>query len=322
MQISARIVFLLLLLVTPARREAPVADETAPFLAAVLRRDGTVIPFAAFDGKNWRAPWPQNIRNMELPIDLESVPREWWGKAGAVPQLTAWLNGVNRGPIRLARPTMLRLMCTTRIGVLTDYRSADPAPPPAVQPFPKDGIAVSGDQHVDPIEIVAAGSPEWAPTAAAIAGDFDEAEQRAVRTFTEWNHPVKRAERRKVPLELEAMYRAPMDEEGWTAYYVEAVKHYQPGPDDRGCGLMTSAGGWTAVGPNGKRSTKLYARVTYCDRQGVTYMLPLGLLKVNGRNYWAFQLSGYGREGYVVVRPRPKQFDTEVQYGAGDCPSF
>jgi hypothetical protein len=322
MQISARLALLVLLLVAPAPLTSADMDNGAPFLVAVLRRDGTVIPFATFDGKEWKRPWPEDVRYMDVPIDLANVPRGWWGKSGPVAQLTAWLNGVNRGPVRLARPAMLRLMCAMRIGVRSDYQSAEPAPPPAVQPYPKDGLAVSGDQRVDPIEIVPPRAPEWTAAASAIAAEFDDAEERAVRAILAWKHPIKRAERRNVPVELEAMYRAPMDDAGWTAYYVEAVKHYPPEPEDRGCGLMTSVGGWMAVDPAGKRSIKLNARVTYCDRQGVTYMLPLGLIRANGRNYWAFQRSGYGREGYVISRPRPKETVSEVLYTAGNCPSF
>jgi len=110
-----------------------------------------------------------------------------------------------------------------------------------------------------------------------------------------------------------------MDEPGWTAYYIEAVKRYEPEPEDEGCGLVTSASGWMVVAPDGKRSATLAARVTYCDRRDVAYMLPLGLVPVQGRSYWAFQLSGYGREGYLVVRPTPKRIESDVKYSAGVC---
>ena len=297
-----------------------MSDESTPFVLGVLRRDGIVSPFAVFDGKNWTAPWPTDLRSLELPIGLESVPRKWWGKGGAVSQMTAWVDGVNRGTLRLARPAMVRLMCASRLGLSSDYRSPQPAPPPDVQPYPKDGLAVSGVQRVEPIDIMSPASSEWAPAAGLLLEPFDKAEQAAIDGFMGWQHPVRRVERGKVPVELEAMYRAPMDRPGWVAYYVEAIKRYPPGPDDGDCGLMTSAGGWVVVGPEGKRWTKLTARVTYCDRRGVTYMLPLGLIKAQGRTYWAYQISGYGREGYGVLRPTAKELVAEVQYSAGSCP--
>ena len=314
---------LLLLVVTMqasgVQRPPAVSDESAPFALGVLRRDGIVSPFAVFDGKDWTAPWPSDLRFIDLPISIESVPRKWWGKAGAISQMTAWVGGVNRGTLHLARPAIVRLMCEPRLGLISDYRPPQPAPPPGVQPYPKDGLAVSGDQRVEPIQVMSPTSSEWAPAAVQLLEPFDKAEQAAINAFLDWKHPIRRAERGKVPVELEAMYRAPMDRPGWVAYYVEAIKRYPPGPDDGDCGLITSAGGWIVVGPDGKRSTKLTARVTYCDRRGVTYLLPLGLIKAQGRTYWAYQLSGYGREGYGVIRPTPKELVPEAVYPAGSC---
>ena len=83
-------------------------------------------------------------------------------------------------------------------------------------------------------------------------------------------------------------------------YYVEAVREYPPRAGDAGCGLVTFASGWILAGPDGKSHAKVGARVTYCDRRGVIYMLPLGMFKVRGHAYWAYQLSGYGQEGYAI----------------------
>jgi hypothetical protein len=110
-----------------------------------------------------------------------------------------------------------------------------------------------------------------------------------------------------------------MDEPGWAAYYVEAIRRYAPEPDDDDCGLVTSTSGWMLAGPDGKRKTTLASRVTYCDRRGVTYILPLGLLRVRGRTFWAYQLSGYGQESYGIVYPMPKAVRQEVFYSSGGC---
>jgi hypothetical protein len=304
----------------PASRAAADRQNAQPFAIAVLRRDGVVSPFAAYDGKHWTAPWPVDVHAIDLPIDVQGIPSKWWGKAGAVSEMTAWVDGVNRGPVHLLRPALLPLMCERRIAVISDYHGQPTEAPSLLPPYPKDGLAVTGTQRVEPIEILSAQSREWAPTAKYLAAEFNRAEQEAIRAFTDWDHPVSPEERRQIPVELEAMYRAPMDEAGWTAYYVEAVKRYTPQVEDDGCGLVTSASGWMAVGPGGKRAAKLNARVTYCDRRDVTYMLPLGLIPVDGRSYWAFQLSGFGREGYLVVRPTPKHVEVNVRYSAGLCP--
>ncbi len=321
----AALLLLLVCLALPAalkpQTQAPAAnDDPPPFTIAVLRRDGIVNPFAAFDGHQWTAPWPAELRSMELPISVAGIPPKWWGKAGSPAEMTAWIDGVNRGPIHLLRPMVLRVMCESRLTLVSDYRSDQTAATSLLPPYPKDGLAVSGNQRVERIEIMSSESPEWAATAAFLAEEFDRSEHEAISAFTDWEDPISRSFRRKMPVEIEAMYRAPMDERGWTAYYIEAVKRYPPGPEDNGCGLITSAGGWMAEGPDGKRTVKLNSHVTYCDRRGVTYMLPLGLLSARSRSYWAFQLSGYGREGYLVVRPTPKRLEVQVSYAAGNCP--
>lgn len=321
MRSPARIWLLLLLLATPLRSISG-ADESSPFLVGALRRDGIVIPFAAFDGKNWSAPWPGDLNTNDQPTTAAQVPRAWWGKTGPVSELSAWSNGVSRGRISVepGKQPLLQVMCHRRVGLRTNYKSSEELPNAMVQPYPKDGLAVSGNQRVDPIRILTPESAEWTAAAREMTVDFDEAEERAAAAFTDWRHPFSKVERRRFVPRLEAMYAAPMDENGWTAYYIEAVRLYPPGPEDRGCGLVSSVNGWMAVDAKGKRSFNLRARITYCDREGVRFMLPLGLIEAAGKNYWVYQMSGYGRESYVVVRPRPKEIVTAVQYLAGNCP--
>lgn len=306
----------------PAARQEPARDgQPAPFLVGVLRRDGIISPFASYDGKRWEAPWPAgDLHSLEIPITLESVPSKWWGESGPAVEMTTWIDGASRGPVKLSKPAVTRVMCGAQIGLASEYKSAQPAPPPVVQPFPKDGLVVTGAQRVGRIETIPPTSPEWAAMPDALRTQFDRAEEAAIQAFTSWTHPFKKRDRSMRPIELEAMYRAPMDEPGWTAYYIEAIRRYPPGPDDDDCGLVTSASGWIVVAPGGKRTARLRARVTYCDRRGVAYMLPLGLFTLRGRTYWAYQLSGYGQEAYVITRPQPKTIMQEVFYSSAGCP--
>jgi hypothetical protein len=321
------ILLLILTLQTPdkvglqAPAEKAHANEAAPFALGVLRRDGIVVPFAVFDGKRWSVPWPTELGADARRVKL-GIPPQWWGKTGPLTEMGAWADGVNHGTVHVSRAVLLRVMCEWRMGLASDYHSDQPSVPIDVQPYPKDGLVISGTERADAIEILSAEAPEWGPTAALVKDEFDRAEQEAIRVYTDWKNPIPRDVRRSAPVELEAMYRAPMDEDGWVAYYVEAVKKYPPGPQDGDCGLVASAAGWMFVGPNGKRSVQLHGNVTYCDRRGVTFMLPLGLVKTQGKSYWAFQRSGYGREGYMVVRPTPKKAEIITHYSAAFCPLF
>jgi hypothetical protein len=188
------------------------------------------------------------------------------------------------------------------------------------QPYPKDGLVISSGQPIDPIETVAEDSPVRKTLALEIVEEFDRQEHRAAGEFMRWQHPVRRQDRRKTPIEVEALYRAPMDDAGWTAYYVEAVRRYPPGPDDAGCGLLTSVRGWLREGPKGERESELSAQISYCDRYGVTFMLPLGLLKLRSGTYWVYQIAGYEREAYLIARPTRRSVERALSYPAVVCP--
>ena len=49
------------------------AADSPGFTIGALRRDGVVIPFAAYDGKNWTARWPAPVRDPEIPTQMRAV---------------------------------------------------------------------------------------------------------------------------------------------------------------------------------------------------------------------------------------------------------
>ena len=58
------------------------ADSAAgAFAVGVLRRDGVIVPFAAFDGKRWSNSWPGPALDLTVPVGLRAVPSSWWGPA-------------------------------------------------------------------------------------------------------------------------------------------------------------------------------------------------------------------------------------------------
>ena len=295
-------------------------QEQARFTLGVLRRDGAVLPFAAFDGKRWSAPWPATASALDIPIALDDVPERWWGKPGPATEMVAWSDGASLGRLRLERPVRLPIMCEARIAVRSSYKSKQPPPPPFEQPFPKDGVVISGGHPIERLSSVPKDSAEWTNTQRAIGAEFDKAEDRAAGAFTAWRHPVPRGARPRFPIEVEAIYRAPMDEPEWDAYYVEAIREYPPGPEDEGCGLVTFVAGWIRIGPKNKVLFDLDGQIAYCDRKGGSYMLPLGLIRVAEKTYWIYQISGFDREWYVVARPTPRNIELHVEYPAGYCP--
>ena len=248
----------------------PATDRA---VLAVMRRDGLLVPFAAYKGSRWTAPWPVRARNLEIPITMEAIPEGWWG--GEVPD--GWqlhLPGGATRPIALTRPRLYRAFCDMRIGLVTDYHSTEPLPMPPTDPYPKDGLVSSTNLDLVPIESVDRTAREVAQLAQTLIPDFDKAEEKTlklIRNRDGWSHPASPATRKATPVTIEAWYRAAMDEPGWIASYIEAVRAYPPGPKDEGCGLQTVFTGWmhANVDDPKKTRTQLTARVTYCDRRGV-----------------------------------------------------
>src|SRR4051794_15242920 len=94
-------------------RVAPVAvrEEKKAFLLAVLNRDGYAIPFAAFDGKRWKEPWPES-RQAEMPISIDDVDREWWGVGQRPQRMALWSDGAKVAEVALVKLAMVKALCS------------------------------------------------------------------------------------------------------------------------------------------------------------------------------------------------------------------
>lgn len=294
-------------------------QDAGSFVLGVLRRDGIVLPFASFDGRRWSQPWPDDL-SQDLPISLDDIPSRWWGRAKPVRRFTHWSGGMPQGEVTVEKPATIPIMCSGRIVLRSDYASKEKIPPPFEQPFPKDGLVTSGPQRIDAIPAIERDSGEWKATPGVLLQEFNRIEDAAATNFFDWRHPVPRQTRHRTPIQIEALYRMPMDEPGWAAYYVEAARQYEPGPEDEGCGLVTFVSGWVRLPPKGQPLFDLRGRVTYCDRRGNAYMLPLGAMRLDEKHFWIYQLSGVDREWYLIARPTRRGIEIHVEYPAGTCP--
>jgi hypothetical protein len=313
----------------PGARTGDPGSRSDHLVLAVVRNDGILLPFAAFNGRKWSAPWPVLQRNfgpttIELPVNLASVPREWWG--GKEP--AAWRlwprNSETSRPVTLSTLAMMQIGTTRQIGFRTDQPPVLPAVPPFELPFPKIGIAVAGETPVTPIATVSSLSGTWKAFAESLRADINKAEDRALGAISasnNWRHPVKREARVNLASELEAWYVTAVGTEDQRLSYIEAVKKYPLQPEDDGCGLETFASGWVHHdGQRQKIKASLNAVITYCDRRGVSYMLPFGQMRVNDRVHWIVQMSGRDHEWYTVVEGTPDRVKYVAEFQAGSVP--
>lgn len=283
------------------------------FGAGVLRRDGIIIPFATFDGKRWRNAWPPPALELTIPIDLRGIPRRWWGPTPALDQWQAWTSGQPR-QLRVTQPDWIEVHCLRQIGLRTDYRPAEPAPPRTEQPYPKDGLVVSPPQPVEPIAIVRPESEE----ARALLNGVQEAFNKAERATEEaWGHPVARRAREGREPDLDAVYAFG---DYPRIYYVEAIRRYRMlGQTANDCEAVGFGTGWLMKEGYNVRPLQMTVDLLRCDRRGANYMMPLGAMRIARTLYWVAQFAGWDNERYVVVEIKQNTVEAVVNAWGGSC---
>jgi hypothetical protein len=310
--VSASAVAACLAAIVPA---ASAAGGAPAFTVAVLRRDAIIVPFATYDGKNWRADWPEPKSKYDVPVNLISVPKGWWGPIGPRETWQAWTADDPPRLLKVLQPDWLAAHCQRLIGLRTDYRSHEPPPPLTVLPYPKDGLAVSPPHPIERIDIVAAGDPERALLAPVVTETFNRTERSLANRQ---DHPVVKADREKLAPTIEAVYAAGDDRR---VVYVEAAREYRGGRDPSGgCRAVAFGGGWFARDRDRKYTPlHTYVMVLDCDRSVASYMLPLGVVRVAGRTFWLAQFSGWEGEQYEVIEITAKGINRVVTHLGGAC---
>jgi len=289
---------------------ADVPDR--PFAVGVLRRDGIVVPFAAFDGRRWSSPWPKPALELTVPIDVRSVPSNWWGPTGPLDSWEAWPGASERQPIHVSQPDWIDAHCLRQIGLRTDYRASEFPPPPRERPYPKDGLAVSPPQPIERIESVPPTSGEATAMSAVLQDAFNDAERQTARKF---NHPIKTAVRERITPTIEAMYAHGGDPR---VYYVESLREYRTAGTHE-CTLAAFGTGWFVRENGTYRALSMVVDALNCDRLGASYMMPLGVARLGTRVFWLVQFSGWDHERYVVIEPKARAVDAVLSVWGGGC---
>ena len=206
------------------------------------------------------------------------------------------------------------LMCEPRLGLTSDYQSAQPAPPPHVQPYPEGRPGGHGQPaRRTHRNSVAGDRPNGRLRRASPRTGSPRRKKQPSMRSPHGNTPFAGTTVAKCRLSSRAMYRAPMDEARVDGVLRRGDQEIPAWAGRRRLrtGDISERMGDRRTGreANGEAD----ARVTYCDRRGVTYMLPLGLIQAHGRTYWAYQLSGLRPR-----RVRDRASHAESRH-AGEC---
>jgi hypothetical protein len=300
-----------------AALSAAAADTSGAFAVGVLRRDGVIVPFAAFDGKRWSNPWPPPALDLTVPVGLSAVPSRWWGPAKkTLERWQALLVPSADAPrtLNVVQPDWVEAHCQRQIGLRTDYVPASIAPPRATHPYPKDGVAVSPPQAVEPIAIV----PPLSADAQGLTPALHDAFNRAERVVEDrYGHSIKRRAREGVVPTIEAVY-AFGDQP--RVYYVEATRPYRELGQPLGeCAAMAFGTGWFVRDGGQVRSLLTVVDLLNCDRTGASYMLPLGVVRIGSRLFWLAQFSGWDHERFAVLEVKAKTVEAALSVWGGGC---
>jgi hypothetical protein len=196
-----------------------------------------------------------------------------------------------------------------------------------VQPYPKEGLATSGDVKVEGTQVLQAESPEWKAVHSVVESELARLETRAfVHAEGLPSHPATSDERKRVPFTPELILKVTD-----RAIYFEGVKTYPPQvrmATERGririvrsgaCDILTYAAGWVLLREDGRPKVTAGAEITDCNREGMVYTLPLGLIRRGDGVLWVIQVSGYGYERYEVLEVKGDDVDSVIATPGGWC---
>jgi hypothetical protein len=303
------------------RLQAPKSGVT--FTLGVLRRDGIVIPFAAWNGSRWANRWPAPGRRVDIPISVAGSPKAWWLNDRPVGYWTAWPLRGDSQVVYVKNPINLTAECQPQVGLQTDYTSVEARALARMQPFPKDGLATAGDILVESVTILDAKSAEWSRVSADVAAKINAAETKLLATGRT-TPPFSEAERAKRPFTLEVLFRSAGPRPDTTLLYFEGIKRYgrtaealrqyviTPEP-------ITYAAGWIVLDPQAPPRISESLMFSDTRREGLLYTMGLGSFRVGGTLYWAVQRSGWGFERFDIVEIAEPEVKTAFSTAGGSC---
>lgn len=317
-------VFASVLVLTACGSDVTVVERVGdgPVMAAVVRSDGYIVPFAAYEDGAWRGP------DTEPYPDLADRPSAWF--ADRLDRLGRWrlvtplgLSDLKGDPVPISvtgAPVEVGTHCQRAWALPTDLPGT---PTPEFTVHRNVGMAFSvGASPVRPAELAAA--PDETDRALRfLAPYFNAAEaQEEQRREASGGYEPRRvgADMATGPLALTHLQR--VDGDAGMSYYVfEASRRYAGGPDaPPGCDEATVMTGWLSGDPSGTLVLlSSDVAMTNCDRTGSARVQPMGALRLDEQLFVLVVERHYEGESYAVVRVDPASATTVLTVYGGGC---
>ena len=288
------------------------AAQGQRFTVAIVRPDGALVPFAAYDAGRWERAWPEPDEATDAKA-VDSVPSVWRRRDGRVPDVwRVWPSSGAPGiTVQVNGVEVVEAHCQRQIALKTDLSSAK-----AEHPL-KFGIAIdSASIPVSAVEEVHRSDAQWAA-----------AERAALASFSQLEAAQATRDRGQLPREtpapvaqITALYRqiktprSPM--------YFVAEKKYSTAryPEYAQCTAVTIMTGWLMPTDTGTYAV-LQPRVflTDCDAKEARRAVPFGAFRVSNQLYWVIQEHGYEDESYLIVELRQSGIRYPIEVNGGGC---
>ena len=290
---------------------ALVAPHPPPFVLALVRDDGVMLPIASHDDGRWRMPWPAPAKEAEVPVRVEDCPLAWWGLPAAPRGWTLYVPGEPPRTVITERVTWVLSYCRQQVALHSReaarplLRAADGAR------APKYGVAVAGQAEVTLPRPIASDSVEARQLLDGLQPAFNREEQRmfVLQYFGVFAPSVGEQARNRLPVQALSIH-AGAGHDGPT-YFVELTRSYpRPSPEHlRWCDEVTYMSGWVRRDTkHGLDLTLLTRAVTSCLIDTAQRSEPHTIVHTPRGPVWMIEL--YRPDGEVVGLFRAPKGDT------------
>jgi hypothetical protein len=268
------------------------------FTVAVLQANGSLIPFASYDGTKWLNSWPEPGEEGGAMIGASiaspgEIPLAWTAGMRLPETWRLWLSTETSHDLQILRTTFVKTQCSENWTMIADFPKqatgcANCCPIPAI------GIALSSNREVRPMR----------------PREMSDVPMAALESaFNRLETP-----RRNAPIMIEKAWAANLGFDLGDLYYIEAKRSYAKpaGSNDSGCPDISAFRGWLWVKPSGSVSAGSRVVTTDCDMKEAGFTTPMGLIEMNGAAHVIVQSNGWESQDYGVVKVEPNAVTPQV----------
>ena len=289
------------------------ATQADRFALAIVRLDGRLVPFAAYDAGTWERAWPEPDRTVAAGTMPDSIASVWQKRGEPVPlawrvlpiaggrTIAARVTGVDVAEAHCERQAAL----TTGLPPRKDNHHAQ-----------KMGVAIDADLPLGAIASVGASDPTWAAAAQVVGRTFDRLELATALATGE----VVARETPAPVARITALFREAAAPDS-PLYFIAEKKFRTPRyPQDPTCGARTIVTGFLTRTPNGPltlRDPRVF--LTNCDAKTALRSIPLAALHTSDRVFWVLLQRGYESEAFAVADIGPDEIRYPISVRGGGC---